>query len=72
MTDGSKGKAQASNSLRRFSYDDEPLDTSKGQIRLLELFMDEEDDDINCHVFNTTIEDAPVYEALLHMGFTRR
>ena len=57
-----KEKGKMSESRGAFSY--KPVDASKGEIRLIELVMDENDDNVRCKVITTTINNAPAYEAL--------
>ncbi len=49
--------------VKKFVY--HPLDSSKKEIRLLELRMsDDNADDIQCEIIITTLDKAPSYEAL--------
>jgi hypothetical protein len=57
-----KAKEKVPEPGKRFSY--KPLDASKGEIRLIELVMDENDNNVCCEVITTTVNNAPAYEAL--------
>ena len=58
----SKEKGKMPESRKTFSY--KPVDASRGEIRLIELDMDENDENVRCKVITTIISNAPAYEAL--------
>ena len=57
-------KNKVSDPIMEQKFDYQPLDASRPEIRLLDLRMSEEDDNIQCELLTTSLDQAPTYEAL--------
>jgi hypothetical protein len=58
----SKGSEDLESVAKEFVYP--PVNSSKREIRLLEIRMSDVADNIQCGMITTTVDDAPRYEAL--------